>query len=243
MNPGLSAWRVNRRVSPEIRRKQPHIPFDEYMMTLKIERTKDVPTQIKNPDLVERRRRQIVDASVQLFIENGFHKTTTRQIAKAAGLSIGSLYEYVASKEDVLYLVCEAIHAEVEKGVAEALARAAGGQNTLAEVIREYFLVCHRMSDHILLIYQETQSLPPQWQDRVLENEVRITGMFVEVLARLTAYGDLPDLDDSAIELIAHNISVLGHMWTFRRWFLSRHYSIEDYIDIQTGFVLGLCNT
>jgi len=183
-----------------------------------------------------------VDASVQLFIENGFHKTTTRQIAKAAGLSIGSLYEYVASKEDVLYLVCEAIHAEVEKGVAEALARAAGGQNTLAEVIREYFLVCHRMSDHILLIYQETQSLPPQWQDRVLENEVRITGLFVEVLARLTAYGDLPDLDDSTIELIAHNISVLGHMWTFRRWFLARHYSIEDYIAIQTGFILGLCN-
>jgi len=211
-------------------------------MMLQAERTKDVPTQIKNPDLVERRRRQIVDASVQLFIENGFHKTTTRQIAKAAGLSIGSLYEYVASKEDVLYLVCEAIHAEVEKGVAEALARAAGGQNTLAEVIREYFLVCHRMSDHILLIYQETQSLPPQWQDRVLENEVRITGLFVEVLARLTAYGDLPDLDDSTIELIAHNISVLGHMWTFRRWFLARHYSIEDYIAIQTGFILGLCN-
>jgi len=211
-------------------------------MMLQAERTKDVPTQIKNPDLVERRRRQIVDASVQLFIENGFHKTTTRQIAKAAGLSTGSLYEYVASKEDVLYLVCEAIHAEVEKGVAEALARAAGGQNTLAEVIREYFLVCHRMSDHILLIYQETQSLPPQWQDRVLENEVRITGLFVEVLARLTAYGDLPDLDDSTIELIAHNISVLGHMWTFRRWFLACHYSIEDYIAIQTGFILGLCN-
>ena len=211
-------------------------------MILKAERTKDVPTQIKNPDLVERRRRQIVDASVQLFIENGFHKTTTRQIAKAAGLSIGSLYEYVASKEDVLYLVCEAIHAEVEKGVAEALARAAGGRNALAEVIREYFLVCHRMSDHILLIYQETQSLPRQWQDRVLENEVRITGLFMEVLARLTTYGDLPDLDDSTIELIAHNISVLGHMWTFRRWFLARHYSIEDYIGKQTGFILGLCN-
>ena len=211
-------------------------------MILKAERTKDVPTQIKNPDLVERRRRQIVDASVQLFIENGFHKTTTRQIAKAAGLSIGSLYEYVASKEDVLYLVCEAIHAEVEKGVAEALARAPGGRNALAEVIREYFLVCHRMSDHILLIYQETQSLPRQWQDRVLENEVRITGLFMEVLARLTAYGDLPDLDDSTIELIAHNISVLGHMWTFRRWFLARHYSIEDYIGKQTGFILGLCN-
>jgi len=202
--------------------------------------TKDIPTQIKDPELVERRRRQIVDAAVQLFIKNGFHKTTTRQIAGAAGFSIGSLYEYITSKEDILYLVCDAIHAEVERGVSEAMDRAAGGHNSLAEVIREYFLVCHRMSDHILLIYQETQSLPPQWRKRVLENEVRITGIFMEVLAHLISSGDLPNLSERSMELIAHNISVLGHMWTFRRWFLARHYSIEDYIELQTKFILGI---
>jgi len=202
--------------------------------------TKDIPTQIKNPDLVERRHRQIVDAAVQLFIQHGFHKTTTRQIARAAGFSIGSLYEYITSKEDILYLVCDAIHAEVERGVSEAMTRAGGGRNSLAEVIREYFLVCNRKSDHILLIYQETQSLPSQWRKKVLENEVRITGIFVKVLAHLISTGDLPQLSDRSIELVAHNISVLGHMWTFRRWFLARHYSIEEYIELQTEFILGI---
>ena len=201
---------------------------------------KEIPTQIKNPELVKRRRRQIVDAAVQLFIEKGFHKTTTRQIAKAAGFSIGSLYEYVASKEDVLYLVCDAIHAEVERGVSQALERTTQGREALAEVIREYFLVCHRMSDHILLIYQETQSLPPQWRKKVLENEIRITGIFVKVMARLVEAGNFHQLDNRSIELVAHNISVLGHMWTFRRWFLARHYSIEDYIEFQTDFILGI---
>ena len=28
-------------------------------------------------------------------------------------------------------------------------------------------------------------------------------------------------------------------LWTFRPWFLSRHYSIEDYIKRQTDFILG----
>jgi TetR/AcrR family transcriptional regulator, cholesterol catabolism regulator len=209
-------------------------------MMLSVDRTKDIPTQIKNPELVKRRHRQIVDAAVQLFIEHGFHKTTTRQIAAAAGFSIGSLYEYISSKEDILYLVCDAIHAEVERGVSEAMTRAAGGRSSLGEVIREYFLVCHRMSDHILLIYQETQSLPPQWRKKVLESEVRITGIFVEVMAHLISTGDLPQMSDRAVELSAHNISVLGHMWTFRRWFLARHYSIEDYIELQTRFILGL---
>jgi TetR/AcrR family transcriptional regulator, cholesterol catabolism regulator len=201
--------------------------------------TKHIPTQIKNPDLVARRHRQIVDAAVPLFIEQGFHKTTTRQIARATGFSIGSLYEYITSKEDILYLVCDAIHAEVERGVSEAIQRDSGGRNSLAEVIRAYFLVCNRMNDHILLIYQETQSLPSQWRKKVLENEVRITGIFVRVLAHLISTGDLPPLSDRFMELVAHNISVLGHMWTFRRWFLARHYSIEEYIKLQTEFILG----
>jgi AcrR family transcriptional regulator len=201
--------------------------------------TKDVLTQVKNQELVDQRRLQIVDAAVRLFIEKGFHKTTTREIAQTAGISIGLLYEYVASKEDVLYLVCEAIHAEVEHGVSEALKRAKKGRDVLAEMLREYFLVCDRMSDHILLIYQETRTLPQQWRKRVLENEVKITDIFVETLKHLVESGDLPHLDKQSIELIAHNISVLGHMWTFRRWFLTRHYSIEDYIKLQTDFILG----
>ncbi|MDM8525193.1 TetR/AcrR family transcriptional regulator [Desulfococcaceae bacterium HSG8] len=209
-------------------------------MNQQLQRTKEIPTQIKNPDLVERRRRQIVDAAVQLFIEKGFHKTTTRQIAAAAGFSIGSLYEYVASKEDVLYMVCDAIHAEVENGVQSALARSVEGHDALTEVIREYFLVCHRMCDHILLLYQETQALPSQWREKVLENEINITGMFMEVLASMGTSGNLPCLDENSVELVAHNISVLGHMWAFRRWFLARHYSIEDYIKLQTDFIFGL---
>ena len=203
-------------------------------------RLKDVPTQIKNPELVIKRRRQIVDAAVHLFIENGFHKTTTRQIAGAAGFSIGSLYEYVASKEDVLYLVCDAIHHEVERGVNEALARTSDGEAALTEMIREYILVCDRMRDHLLLIYQETKSLPKQWRRRVLENEVRITNIFTNVLKNIRASGEMADMDDATLELIAHNITVLGHMWTFRRWFLDRKYTIEDYAKIQTDFILGL---
>lgn len=202
---------------------------------------KGIPTLVKNQVLVEQRRRQIVDAAVNLFIEKGFHKTTTRQIARSTGISIGSLYEYIATKEDVLYLVCDAIHAEIERGVAEALNRAKMGKNPLAEVIREYFLVCHRMNDHILLIYQETQSLPAKWRRVVLENEIRITGIFTAVLAKLTAAGDLPRIASRQLDLIAHNISVLGHMWTFRRWFLANHYGIEEYIDFQTRSILGMC--
>ena len=209
------------------------------IMAFKASRIKDIPTQIKDEKLVARRRRQIVDASVELFMAWGFHKTTTRRIASAAGISIGLLYEYITTKEDILFLVCEAIHAEMHAAVTDALDRTEEGVHPLAVAIREYFLVCHRLNDHIVLIYQEMHSLPATWRDKVMENEEKITDLFVNVLEGLIRKGELPQLDGGTINLAAHNISVLGHMWAFRRWMLSNRYTIDEYIKIQTGFILS----
>jgi AcrR family transcriptional regulator len=201
--------------------------------------SREVETQIKNKELVKERRRQIVDAAVLLFIQHGYHKTTTRALAKATGLSIGSLYEYITTKDDVLYLVCIAIHSEVEQGLKEAMARTSQGWEALVEIIREYFMVCNRMSDHVLLMYQVTHFLPLKWQKKVLEAEMRITGLFVEALTQLHTNGKLPNLDEATINLISHNISVLGHTWAFRRWYFAKNFTIEQYIEQQTEFIMS----
>ncbi len=201
--------------------------------------SREIVTHIKNQELVKERRRQIVNAAVKLFIKYGYHKTTTRALAKETGLSIGSLYEYVATKDDVLFLVCIAIHSAVERGVKEALARPTVGKAALAEVIREYFFVCNRMSDHILLMYQVTHFLPCKWQKKVLEAELRITNLFIGAMHELKALGKLPNLDDPTINFIGHNISVLGHTWAYRRWYFAKHFTIEQYIEQQTEFIMS----
>ena len=200
----------------------------------------EVPTQIKNPELVRERRRQIIDSTVELFIEHGYHKTTTRMIARAANFSIGSLYEYVSSKEDLLYLVCKTIHEEVRDAVENALSDTDTGKERLARVIRQYFYVCDKMGGHILMMYQVTQFLPEKWKERVLVNELKITDIFINALASMAGKDNFPELDDKIINLVGHNISVLGQMWAFRRWHVQRDFTIEEYISIQTDFILGL---
>ncbi|HMK75401.1 MAG TPA: TetR/AcrR family transcriptional regulator [Thermodesulfobacteriota bacterium] len=59
----------------------------------------------KNADLIQKRHQQIVDGACQLFFEKGYHPTTIRDIARACGMSMGQLYHYISSKDDVLYLV------------------------------------------------------------------------------------------------------------------------------------------
>ena len=47
-------------------------------------------------------RSKILDAARQLFTENGFEATTTREIAHAADIATGTLFNYFASKEAVM---------------------------------------------------------------------------------------------------------------------------------------------
>lgn len=39
------------------------------------------------------------------IFEKGYHPTTIRDIAQACGMSLGQLYHYISSKDDVLHLV------------------------------------------------------------------------------------------------------------------------------------------
>jgi AcrR family transcriptional regulator len=68
--------------------------------------------------LEEQRRKQLVAAVVQCIAEEGFERTTTRNIADRAGVSIGMLNYYFKSKKE---LVAEAIRVANE-GVQRALA-------------------------------------------------------------------------------------------------------------------------
>jgi AcrR family transcriptional regulator len=59
----------------------------------------------KNADLIQKKHQQIVDGACRVFFEKGYHPTTIRDIANACGMSMGQLYHYISSKDDVLYLV------------------------------------------------------------------------------------------------------------------------------------------
>jgi AcrR family transcriptional regulator len=59
----------------------------------------------KNEDLIGIRQVQIVEGALRVFVEKGFHASTIRDIALACGMSMGQLYHYVSSKDDILFLV------------------------------------------------------------------------------------------------------------------------------------------
>ncbi|EQB14952.1 TetR/AcrR family transcriptional regulator [Sphingobium lactosutens] len=62
----------------------------------------------------QRRRAQVLEAASLCFREKGFHGTSMAQISAAAGMSIGHIYHYFKSKEDIIAGIVERERDEVE---------------------------------------------------------------------------------------------------------------------------------
>jgi AcrR family transcriptional regulator len=78
------------------------------------------------------RRRDIMEAAIRLFREEGYNETTVGDIAAAADVATGTLYLYFASKEQILAAVHESFHGALAEKMgevaAELLERRANGE-------------------------------------------------------------------------------------------------------------------
>jgi AcrR family transcriptional regulator len=79
-------------------------------------------TQTSYPSRAEETRARLLAAALGTFAAKGFHGTTTRDIAAAAGTSSAALYVHHRSKEELLYLISRAGHRRTLAILRECLA-------------------------------------------------------------------------------------------------------------------------
>lgn len=65
--------------------------------------------------LTAARRNQILDAAATIFAEKGFHPTTIRDIARAAGIADGTIYIYFENKPALLLGILDRMMASAQR--------------------------------------------------------------------------------------------------------------------------------
>ena len=60
--------------------------------------------------LVRARREQIVEAATRVFAQKGFRRATTREVAREAGISEGTIYNYFEDKDALLMAILERLN-------------------------------------------------------------------------------------------------------------------------------------
>lgn len=94
------------------------------------------------------RRARIVEAALACFVEKGFHQTGMRDIAAAAGVSLGNLYNHFPGKEALIALIAS-LEAEELTPMLAAL-QEGPAPAALARFARDY-LAWARQPDNLLL--------------------------------------------------------------------------------------------
>src|SRR5699024_1833612 len=179
---------------------------------------------------------QITQGAISLDKQKGFHRTTTREIATESGFSIGTLYEYIRTKEDVLFLVYEAINNHVHERLVQVIEAKDPSPKNLIGIIETYYRWMHDIQDEMTILYQAVKSLKTDTKEQVLEQDRRKVQTLDEAIVN-----SLPDKATTIeAELLANNIFVQGHMWGFRRWTLSKQYTIDEYIHMQLRFLFTM---
>jgi AcrR family transcriptional regulator len=177
-----------------------------------------VGSNLKDAALLERRREVLVRAATEVFTERRFDKASVNEIAERCGWSVGSLYRYVSSKEDILVLVCEDIFRRL--GVEDPAG--ATPRERFETAYSTYLDRIHRSRRQVLLMYREYTQLPEDAQRhfRRLERDVYavLAGIVREGVHDGSMRCEDPDLFAVDCVMRAHAIALKEWAMPRRRW-------------------------
>jgi AcrR family transcriptional regulator len=179
-----------------------------------------VPTTIKNKELVEKKREQIINAAIKLFPKKGYHKTTLRDLADEAGISHGNIYDYVGSKEDIFLLVHGTITGLADEALVRSIENIDDPLERLRRMIHSEFDLSYNWSDAILFVYQDIHVLSRPLLKKLLKKESGHVARFQSVLDECISKGLLRDCNT---RVVANLIKIMIDSWVIKRfliWYL-----------------------
>jgi AcrR family transcriptional regulator len=198
---------------------------------------REITSQVQNSRLVEERRELIIGAAVKVFRRNGFHAATTHDIATAAGVTQSNLYNYIGSKDDILYMVCDRLFGRYGKAVEEVCARHEDPHTRLVEAARSVIQVMCLHKEELVLLYNNAHLL--QKDDRRLIQSM-ISNFIERFQDLVVAYEkQLGPTRLANKRLSANLLSFVPAVAALRSWDLVAHVGSEELQEGLLEFVLA----
>ncbi len=125
---------------------------------------------------------RVVQAAVKLFAGRGFHGTSIRAIACAAGVSIGAIYHHYRSKEEVFLAILRREYERRRTVVEELKAQGMAPKELVRCVASVHFELLDRHQDSVKLLAQTLPTEHPRLQARLRALEEEYAGYVAELL-------------------------------------------------------------
>lgn len=185
------------------------------------------------------RREAIVRSAIELFAQNGFKGTTTRELAAAVGVSEPVLYQHFPSKGDLYTAIVDQMTCKVAEGLEKRLCEA---DETVDE--QEYF---QWLGEQVLHWYLDTSSnirlllfsalegheLAQLWHERATREFGGAIERYLSARAQVRGFqlGDVSLAAKAFICMVAHFGMVWG-LFQPKEFVWDREYVVRQFVQI-----------
>lgn len=159
-------------------------------------------------------RGKLLSAAARLFREQGYDRTTVRDIAAAVGIQSGSIFHHFASKEDILFAVTmEVIRFNTER-MRLATDGVADPEQRLRGLIRaELQSIVGDTREAMIVLVRDWRCLSAEKQKEALAVRAVYEGYWMDALRDLKAQGRLGDEDPMVVRRLVNGMTSWTSNW------------------------------
>ncbi|RJX35365.1 MAG: TetR family transcriptional regulator [Desulfarculus sp.] len=203
--------------------------YAEHGPSIKVKKEK---TALKNLEL-------IFEATLKISNRKGFRAMTMRDLSQETGLSLGVLYHYFASKDELLDMVQRTGRSIAGRILREAAARENEPAARLRAVIQTHLFLSEAMQPWFYFSYMEVRHLGDPEKDRTKAAELWSEKLLADIISEGQAAGVFAPVD---VSLLSAAIKAMLQDWYVKRGkYAKRGYTVDQYANFMVGLVERFC--
>ena len=202
-------------------------------------KVKEMRSLSHDRELIREKRKEIMDAAVNVFDQKGYGATSVKNIANVMGTVPSNLYRYIKTKDDILHLICldSIVTFNNMNQVISNLTH-----KTILENLEQCIWVYISMNNNeyifkrILFFNREIRYFNHEDRQLLLQSQENVINIFKQIIDDGVKNGEF--FAKNPI-LFANEIVLIPQNWTLRRWFWRNRLAFKEYAEQQIEIIMN----
>jgi len=191
--------------------------------------------KVKKEDVAVRNLVKISSAALSISNRKGFSLMTLRDLSVESGLSMGALYSYFSSKDELLDMIQQQRMTAIIKVFSTHLSGIDNPAQRLRSAIQIHLYLSEVMQPWFYFSYMEAKNLGKDDRKKAIEAEIFTEGIFIDIIEQGQKKSLFRNVDPKTTAAI---IKAMLQDWYLKRWkYESRNVSVEEYSEVVIDFV------
>ncbi len=183
--------------------------------------------QIKNPKVAIGNLEKIFTATFKLANSKGFQAMSLRDLSSESGISMGGLYAYIGSKNDLASVIEGVLRRYIDQVIGELIAKDLDPVARLKAIISGEIFMMQLLNPWYYFCFMELKGLDREQQQQAMDLELRFDGLLVDAINAGVKNGQFICANPP---LLASSITAQLQQWHLKHWkFKLRDVSMEEY--------------